>query len=425
MATFTGTSQRDTITSLSLSRGVVADPPGALPSDAVDRISGLGGNDSIDGAGGADTISGGDGADTITGDGTIAGDGGNDVLRTIGAVDTTARGGAGNDAIEGYSDAATLRLYGDDGDDRLGVSSDSGSPTTFLYGGSGNDSLKAASDFNNASFGVGRNTLAGGTGDDRYIVFQSSDVVTEAADSGFDTVESWADFTLPENVESLTLLSTGYFAYGNELATGNGRANVIRGNTENNRIDGLGGDDTLYGRARGMDPADIYGDAYADADTLRGGDGNDRLFGGDGVAATWDGNDSLYGEGGADSLVGGRGADTLSGGPGGDTYRYAGVGDSPASGPDRILNFDGVGPAAGDKIDLTAVDGNATAGGRQAFSFVSGSLTKAGQLHVVDARGTSSTIEGEVDGKPGADFVVAVDDGAAKASDWVAGDFFL
>jgi Ca2+-binding RTX toxin-like protein len=424
MATFTGTSQRDTITSLTLSRGVVADPPGALPSDAVDRISGLGGDDSIDGAGGADTISGGDGADAITGDGTITGDGGNDVLRTIGEVATTARGGAGNDAIEGYSDAATLRLYGDDGNDRLGVSSDSGSPTTFLYGGSGNDWLKAASDFNNASFGVGANTLAGGVGDDSYVVFQSSDVVTEAADSGFDVVESWADFTLPANVESLTLLSTGYFAYGNDLATGNGRANVIRGNTEDNRIEGLGGDDALYGRARGMDPADIYGDAYADADTLRGGDGNDRLYGGDGLA-TWDGNDSLFGEAGADSLVGGRGADTMSGGPGGDTYRYAGVADSPASGPDRILGFDGVGSAAGDRIDLTAVDGNATAGGRQAFSFVSGSLTKPGQLHVVDARGTTSSIEGEVDGKPGADFVVAVDDGAAKAGDWVAGDFFL
>lgn len=425
MATFTGTNQRDTINSATLSRGVVADPSDARPSEAADRILGRGGNDSIDGGGGADDISGGGGADTITGDGAIAGDDGNDVLRTAGVVDTVARGGAGDDAIEGYSDAATLRLYGDGGNDRIGVNSDGGSPSTFLYGGSGNDRLQATSDFNNAPFGAGTNTLEGGTGDDTYVVFQSGDVVVEAADAGTDTVQSWADFALPENVESLTLLSTGYYAYGNEAATGNGRANVIRGNTENNRIEGLGGNDTLYGRARGMDAADVYGDAYTDADTLRGGDGNDRLYGGDGLA-TWDGSDSLFGDAGSDVLVGGLGADTLGGGPGGDIYRYGRVADSPASGPDSILDFDGVGAGAGDRVDLSAVDANATRGGRQGFTFVETETIRPGQLHVVDAAsGRGSTIQGEVDGRPGADFVVAVDDGAADAADWVAGDFIL
>lgn len=425
MARFTGTNQADTISSVTLSRGVVADPTGALPSEADDQIRGLGGADSIDGGGGVDSISGGSGADSITGDGTISGGGGNDVISTTGGADTTVRGGSGNDEINAFSDGPTLRLYGDGGSDRIAVASPDGDATSFVYGGSGNDTLQAAADFNNAPFGAGTNTLDGGTGNDTFIVFQSGDTVVEAPDAGRDTVLSWADFSLPDNVENLTLLSTGYYAYGNEVGTGNGGGNVIRGNTENNRIDGLGGNDTLYGRAPGMEPADIYGDAYEDADTIRGGDGNDRIYGGDG-RATWDGDDSLFGDAGGDRLLGGLGADTLSGGPGNDVYQYRRVAESTARDPDTISDFDGVGGGEGDRIDLSSVDANATRGGEQGFTFVRTALTAPGQLHVVEAAGGGgSIVEGEVNGRPGADFVVRVADGAAEAADWVPGDFIL
>lgn len=425
MALFTGTSRGDTINFDSVSRGVVVDPAGAVPSDRRDTILGLGGDDVLHGGfGGPDSISGGDGNDTITGDGTLRGDAGNDVIATLGLGDTTARGGAGNDRIEGYADAGTLKLYGDGGDDWLMVNSDDGDPTSVLYGGAGNDTLLAASNFDNAPTGLGTDRLEGGGGNDTYVVFEASDAVVEVPGGGIDTVQSWADLVLPENVENLTLLSTGYISYGNDVATGNDLANVIRGNVEDNRITGRGGDDTLYGREPGLPPVDWYGGRYDDADTLRGGEGNDTLYGGDGLA-TWDGNDALYGDAGADVLVGQAGADTLSGGGGADVYRYTGIGDSRPGAADTILDFTGVGPAAGDRIDLSAVDGDATKGGRQAFTFVTADLTRAGQLNVVEGSGGASVVQGEVDGKKGIDFAIVVNDAGADAADWTPGDFIL
>ena len=125
--------------------------------------------------------------------------------------------------------------------------------------------------------------------------------------------------------------------------------------------------------------------------------------------------------------MGGLGADTLSGGAGRDTYRYGRIADSSAGGGDSILDFDGVGGAPGDRIDLSAVDANVSRGGRQSFSFVTTDLIRPGQLHVVDASGgAGSIVEGEVDGRPGTDFSLAVaDGGAVAAADWVAGDFIL
>ncbi len=424
MAAFTGTRRSDTISFDDVSRGVVVDPTGATPSEGRDVILGLGGDDTIHGGfGGPDDISGGDGNDTITGDGTLRGDGGNDAIRTLGVGDTTARGGAGSDRVEGYADTGTLKLYGDGGDDWLGSNSDDGDPTTFLYGGAGNDTLQAASNFNNAPFGLGTDRLEGGVGNDTYVVFQAADAVVEAPGAGIDTVQSWADLVLPENVENLTLLSTGYISYGNDVATGNELNNVIRGNVENNRIGGGDGDDTLYGRDTGLPPVDWYGDPYADADTIRGGGGNDTIYGGDGHA-TWDGNDSLYGDAGADVLIGQAGADTLSGGGGSDIYRYTSISNSPAGG-DAILDFTGVGAAAGDRIDLSTVDADATRGGRQAFTFVTADLTRAGQLHVVESGSGASLVQGEVDGRKGVDFAIAVSDADAEAADWTAGDFIL
>ncbi|WNN91704.1 calcium-binding protein [Gloeocapsopsis dulcis] len=56
-----------------------------------------------------------------------------------------------------------------------------------LEGGSGNDTLDG---------GVGIDTLVGGTGNDRYIVDNTGDIVTEAANAGIDTVVSSVSYTL-------------------------------------------------------------------------------------------------------------------------------------------------------------------------------------------------------------------------------------
>ena len=84
--------------------------------------------------------------------------------------------------------------------------------------------------------------LAGGAGDDTYIVDHAGDAVTEAADQGTDTVQSSVTYTLTANVENLTLTGGDSInGFGNDLA------NTIIGNSAANTLDGGIGADTMTG----------------------------------------------------------------------------------------------------------------------------------------------------------------------------------
>ncbi|MEG4859315.1 DUF4347 domain-containing protein, partial [Microcoleus sp. K1-B6] len=158
---------------------------------------------------------------------------------------------AGNDIINGLASNDTLD--GGDGDDRL-------------EGGSGAD------------------LLTGGLGRDIYVVDNIGDVVTpELPNQGTDMVQSTVTYTLPAEVEYLTLTGTAGVS-----ATGNNLGNIIQGNSANNTLNGLAGDDYLLGI-----------------------DGNDIIYGGDGI----------------DNLEGGLGADQLIGGLGNDRYGVDNAGD--------------------------------------------------------------------------------------------------
>jgi serralysin len=115
--------------------------------------------------------------------------------------------------------------------------------------------------------------------------------------------------------------------------------------------------------------------------------------------------DDLWGQGGRDTLRGGRGADTLRGGAGDDVFDYDDVLDSTSGNIDRILDF-----GAGDKIDLSGIDA-ITGGADNPFSFI-GSSAFAGEGTAGQLRATSSggvwTIEGDVNGDGGADFILSV-----------------
>ena len=80
--------------------------------------------------------------------------------------------------------------------------------------------------------------------------------------------------------------------------------------SEESAVDGDGGDDELWGGARG--------------DSLDGGDGSDRLYGRDGPDTLKDGPGAglLDGGDGDDRLAGGTGADSFTGGPGRDGVSY-------------------------------------------------------------------------------------------------------
>ena len=92
--------------------------------------------------------------------------------------------------------------------------------------------------------GAGVDTMNGGAGNDTYVVDNASDVVTEAASGGTDTVESSVTYSLGAEVENLTL--TGLNAIN---ATGNALDNVLTGNVSANRLDGGAGADTMIGGA--------------------------------------------------------------------------------------------------------------------------------------------------------------------------------
>src|SRR5439155_14581938 len=82
-----------------------------------------------------------------------------------------------------------------------------------LYGGAGDDVLDG---------GDGADSMVGGVGSDFYVVDNASDLVTEAASAGTDTVQSSVSYTLTANVENLTL--TGAAASN---GTGNTLSNIL------------------------------------------------------------------------------------------------------------------------------------------------------------------------------------------------------
>lgn len=275
--------------------------------DGNDILNGGFGNDVIIGGTGSDLIVGGGGADSMTG-GT-----GDDYYVVDNAGDTvTELAGEGYDTIVSFitytlgDNQDRLELFGNSLIDGTGNELDNvivgnnysnvligGDGNDILNGQTGNDTLNGGNGNDTLNGGIGSDTLIGGDGDDLYWVDLASDVITENAGEGYDTVRSSAAvYTLSENIERLELQGTSDIN-----GTGNASNNIIIGNTGDNIIDGGEG-----------------------ADLINAGDGDD-------------------------TLIGGAGNDSLTGGNGNDTYQFiAGFGS------DVINDASG----ASDAIDFTA-----------------------------------------------------------------------
>lgn len=140
--------------------------------------------------------------------------------------------------------------------------------------------------------------------------------------------------------------------------------------------------------------------------------GSFRIFGGASA-------DTLKGGAGGDLIEGGLGADMLGGGGGNDVFSYKSVLQSTVAGSDQILDF-----AAGDRIDLSAIDADSSAAGNNAFAWIGGDAFsgQAGQLRGT-AVGNVWTIQGDTDGNGIADFQILVT--VADSHTIAAGDFVL
>jgi Ca2+-binding RTX toxin-like protein len=177
----------------------------------VNRLVGLGGNDSLVGGDSVDIILGGDGSDTIAGleaRDFLYGDAGNDYI-SGGQGDDILRGGVGNDTIFGneFYDV----LLGEAGDDLL--SGDAYNDT--LDGGDGADTLLGGVDNDSLIGGAGGDALYGGDGNDQLDGGIGFD--TLSGEGGFDQII----------IDSARLAGFGASNAGRDLATGGAQRDVF------------------------------------------------------------------------------------------------------------------------------------------------------------------------------------------------------
>jgi trimeric autotransporter adhesin len=90
-----------------------------------------------------------------------------------------------------------------------------------------------------------QDSFTGTSAADNYVVNHRNDFISESANGGVDSATSSVNYTLPTEVENLTLSNTSLALVG----MGNSSQNVITGNAYDNVLDGGAGVDTLIGGA--------------------------------------------------------------------------------------------------------------------------------------------------------------------------------
>jgi len=122
----------------------------------------------------------------------------------------------------------------------------SGAPTTWSQSDEPGSTLNGTGGNDQLAGGAPDITLAGGAGDDTYIVWDHSNIVVESDGAGIDTISTYGlhgySLASSSNVENLTLLGGS-----RSSALGNDLDNLITGNDVSNLIDGGLGDDELIG----------------------------------------------------------------------------------------------------------------------------------------------------------------------------------
>lgn len=310
-----------------------------LTGNGITNISGFGnsldneilgdiGNNYIDGKAGADLMLGGYGDDTYVVDNQNDGiiEYGNQGKDTVKVAFTTANYILDDGVENGIIVTTTaMGLTGNDLNNQL---TGNGVNNT-LNGDLGDDTLIG---------GLGNDVMVGGLGDDVYVINTFSDVITELADEGSDTVKAAFSLNLTssyftgKSIENITLTGTTQLT-----ATGSEQDNVLTGNAGNNTLNGGAGADTMNG-GKGDDVyiVDDFFDVATESFNTGGGvdtvksstesyilganiehltlTGTARYGGGNAL------NNVITGNAQDNDLMGFGGVDTLKGGAGDDTY---------------------------------------------------------------------------------------------------------
>ena len=328
---FDGTSRDDTIRG-----GSTAESFFGLEGD--DALYGRKGNDSLCGGDGNDKLDGGKGNDTLNG-GL-----GNDLLVGGGGKDTAVFSSKNNQ----INLALTKRQNTRDGKDILteienvdgGDGNDIITGNNFsntLYGGHGNDKLNGEGGKDTLRGGDGNDTLHGGDGNDRLFGDSGRDTAVFGSSNNRIYLNKSSRQNTRDGKDILRSIENVEGGGGNDLIAGNKFANTLNGGDGNDKLFGEAGNDRLIGGAGndrligGNNKDGLFGEEGKDL--LIGGDGNDRLIGGND-------NDRLFGDAGKDLLIGGTGNDKLNGGKDNDTL-FGGAGDDVLFGGKGADTFNG------------------------------------------------------------------------------------
>lgn len=281
-----------------------------------DTIFGAAGNDTLDGGAGNDTLDGGTGADVMVG-GTN-----NDVYYVDDAGDTVTENlNEGTDLVyTSVNHTLAANVENLTALVNTGLTLTGNNLNNTITGGTGADIIDG---------GTGNDVMIGSGGDDTYYVDSTSDVVSELAGGGIDTVYTTVNWTMSSNVEVLRASGGGNLSLG-----GSGGVDTIYGGTGNDTINGNGGADSMIGGA-GDDT--YYVDNASDTITEVGGEGTDTVYttvsytlsaNVETLIANTTGNINLTGNSQDNTLTGGNGNNVLRGGAGADTLNGSGGTDS-------------------------------------------------------------------------------------------------
>jgi hypothetical protein len=265
--------------------GTNPDGTAAVGFNAHEVIGGTAFKDYIDAGDGDDTIYGDDGNDTLLGNAGadhIYGELGNDVIYG-GSLPDFLDGGLGNDEIHGGDDADVVigaegndklfgenftdELHGNAGDDYI----DGGLDADFIFAGEGQDVVVGGEGLDTTFGEWGDDRMFAGAGPDQLFGGYGDDILNGGAggqnqnlnvdeclgEFGFNIV-SFSDITTPlntaadlnfQNINLGTNTPFGQLWVDIQGIEGSGKADIIRGDANDNWLIGGGGNDTLSGGA--------------------------------------------------------------------------------------------------------------------------------------------------------------------------------